>query len=488
LRNKSKLRPAGRRNKTLKEIDSLRKLVVIAGVVCAVFFIAVGLFFRFQLYGDASIFSYAVAVQDSWAFHWHNISNRAAVYLYAHVPAEFYAHTTGDARGAIEIYAFLFYAAQLFGLGLTYVLDRSKNRLIFVFACASTALVAPLIFGSPTEMWLAHALFWPALAAAHCAPRPRILAAAFLTFLPLAFTHEGAIIFIATILLTLLLRRGESARFWHCLAATAAVIGVWIFVRIQFPPDTYTGKVLSSAAKNVFNLDIILDRMILLIVAAIGGFLVLLFVLRSAKFYSAAMISYFIVLLALMTYWIVFDPELHADERYYLRTAVIILTPAVGLLAVCAAFSAKLIQLAKTAYAIPNVLFARFGVQTFAGAFLLILVIHAAETARFADAWRDHLALFQSMVTQASARSREVEIDAENPEYEELPWFSTLPYLSVLVAPDFKPARLGIDPRSDYFWITCATATASVKKAGPSGIPAQSREMIRRYSCQHRRQ
>jgi hypothetical protein len=78
-------------------------------------------------------------------------------------------------------------------------------------------------------------------------------------------------------------------------------------------------------------------------------------------------------------------------------------------------------------------------------------------------------------------------MDPEKPEYEELPWFSTLPYLSVLVAPDFKPARVAIDPKSDYFWISCATATASARKAGPRGIPAQSREMIRVYACRHRR-
>jgi len=478
--------PARGDSETLKDIVSLCKLVIVTGLASAFLFIVVGLCFRFQLYGDASIFSYAVAVQDSWAFHWHNISNRSSVYFYAHVPAEFYARVTGDAWGAIQIYAFLFYAAQLFGLALTYAFDRTKDRLIFAFACTSTALSVPLIFGSPTEMWLAHALFWPALAAAHCAERRWIVLAVFATFLPLSFTHEGSLIFIATILITVLLRRGELTRFWHCLAATAAVLAVWVYVRTSLPPDAYTGKVLISAAKNVFNLDTLLDRMILLIAAAIGGFLLLLFVLRSAKVSLATPISYFVVLAALTAYWIFGDPELHADERYYLRTAIILLTPGFAFLAVCVAFSGELIRPAKTFYGIPKTLFAWIGAQAAAGLMLLVFVIHSAETARFADAWSDHLSLFKTMVTQAS-RSREVEIDSENPEYEELPWFSTLPYLSVLVAPDFKPARLGIDPRSDYFWISCATATASVKKAGPTGIPAQSREMIRRYSCAHRR-
>jgi hypothetical protein len=487
LRHESSRRSKRGENETLNDVGNLRKLVVITGLASAFLFVAVGLGFRFQLYGDASIFSYAVAVQDSWAFHWHNISNRSAVYLYAHVPAEFYARLTGDAWCAIQIYAFLFYAAQLLGLALTYAFDCSKDRLIFVFGCASTALVAPLIFGAPTEMWLAHALFWPALAAAHCSSRRWIALAVFATFLPLSFTHEGALMFIAAILVTVLLRRGEVTRFWHCLAATGAVLAVWIYVRVNLPPDPYTGKVLSTAAKNVFNIDVLLDRMLLLITTATCGFLLLLLALRRAKFIAPVYVSYFIVVVVLMAYWIFGDPELHADERYYLRTAVIVLTPAFAFLAICLAYTEQLIPLAKFAYAIPRTLFALFGAQAIAGSLLLVLLIHGAETARFADAWHDHLVLFQKMVTQSS-RSREVEIDAENPEYEELPWFSTLPYLSVLVAPDFKPARLAIDPRSDYFWTSCATATENVRKAGPNGIPVQSREMIRRYTCQHRRQ
>jgi hypothetical protein len=201
---------------------------------------------------------------------------------------------------------------------------------------------------------------------------------------------------------------------------------------------------------------------------------------------SALGVSFGAVLAALAAYWLLGDHELHADDRYYLRTVVIVVTPVLAVLSIGGAFSRHFISIAERAYRVPRTVFAAVGANAVAAALLLIIVVHCAETARFAAAWRDHLAMFTRLVSEPS-RAKFVEVDPEVPQYEELPWFSTLPYLSVLVAPDFRPARLAIDPRSDYFWISCATATASVKKAKGRGIPVQSREMIRDYTCRNRR-
>ncbi len=468
-------------------IRTLRTFAAAAGIGSAILFVFVGVCFRFQLFGDASLFSYAIAVQDSWAFHWHNISSRSTVYLYAHVPAELYGRITGDASGAIRIYGILFYGVQLIGLALTWLFDRSAERTVFIFACASTAAICPLIFGSPSEMWVAHALFWPALAAAHSTGPRWNAVAAFATFLPLSFAHEGALVFIAAILATILLRDGERRRFLHGLGAAAAVLCIWIFVRITFVPDDYTGKVLASAAMNVFDPAILANRMLVLLAATAGGFMTLFLVLRSANMRHAPETSAAAALAALVLYWLFGDPALHASDRYYLRTALIVLTPALGVVAVCAAYEGRLIRLAEKIYGVARGLFVNVGVRGVAVALLLVLLIHGAETARFAAAWDDHLVMFKKIVTEPQPQSPGiVNIDPERPEFEELPWFSTLPYLSVLVAPGFRPARLAVDPKSDYFWISCATATASVRKAGPHGIPAQSRAMIRDLNCKHR--
>ena len=85
------------------------------------------------------------------------------------MPAETLVAITGNPWAGIVAYGFLFYVAPLVGLAATYAADRSPGRVIFLYACGSTALLCPLIFGFPTEMWFAHAIFWPTLALSHYA-------------------------------------------------------------------------------------------------------------------------------------------------------------------------------------------------------------------------------------------------------------------------------------------------------------------------------
>ena len=68
----------------------LRAAVLIAGIGWSILFVVIGLRYELQAYADGSIFSYSVAVQDAWTFHWHNISGRMFVYLFCFVPAELY--------------------------------------------------------------------------------------------------------------------------------------------------------------------------------------------------------------------------------------------------------------------------------------------------------------------------------------------------------------------------------------------------------------
>jgi hypothetical protein len=209
----------------------LRILVVAAGISASILFVVVGLGYELQLYADGSIFSYAVAVQDAWAFHWHNISGRLFVYLFAYVPAETYVGLTGDARGGIDIYGLLFFGSQALGLAATYAADGSKGRIIFCTACVSVACLCPLVFGYPTEMWMAHALFWPTLAVCHYA-RESVAgyATVFAALTALVFTHEGALVFAVAILATLLLRGTRDAAFRRTAAALLGVMAIWALV------------------------------------------------------------------------------------------------------------------------------------------------------------------------------------------------------------------------------------------------------------------
>jgi len=55
--------------------------------------------------------------------------------------------------------------------------------------------------------------------------------------------------------------------------------------------------------------------------------------------------------------------------------------------------------------------------------------------------------------------------------------------LSVIVA-NFMPNRFVIDPTGNYFWLSCASATANAKAA--RAVPAETRDLVRVYSCLHR--
>ena len=68
--------------------DVLRALVIGTGLCWSVAFVAVALWYELELYADGAMFSYAVAVQDVWAFHWHNISGRMSVFVLSLLPAE----------------------------------------------------------------------------------------------------------------------------------------------------------------------------------------------------------------------------------------------------------------------------------------------------------------------------------------------------------------------------------------------------------------
>ncbi|MEA2858910.1 MAG: hypothetical protein QOC72_949, partial [Methylobacteriaceae bacterium] len=117
----------------------LRKFVIAAGLGASILFIIVGLVVELQMFGDGSIFSYAVAAEDAWAFHWHNISGRLFSYVFAYIPAELYVAFTKNARGGIFIYGLLHFSAPLIGLLVTWAADRTAGRVVFVYACLSTA-------------------------------------------------------------------------------------------------------------------------------------------------------------------------------------------------------------------------------------------------------------------------------------------------------------------------------------------------------------
>jgi uncharacterized membrane protein len=468
----------------------LRLLVIGSGLGWSVAFVAIALHYQLELYGDGAMFSYAIAVQDVWAFHWHNISGRSSVFFLTLLPAETMVGLTGRPWAGIITYGLLFYIAPLTGLILTYVADRSHRRVIFFYACASTALLCPLIFGFPSEMWLAHAIFWPALAISHYARRT--IVGAILVFaaqLVLAFTHEAALVLLFAIVATLAPRGLRSVPFVRAMIGLIAIVILAAASKFVFPPDDYYAGVLLRAALHFFDLEIFKVEIVLLLLAALSAYGAILVVIAMLSPQRAWIYSLGIVLVALCVYWLQFDHSVHASSRYYLRTALVLITPMFGAVAAFSAMAGDKITFRPLATLQHFLISPNHGaICTLAGAFAIVTLIHAVETEKFVSAWTPYrnaiAALAMGQAADPSLGNPQfVSSKRISPSLNSLSWFSTIPYLSVIVA-NFSPRRLVIDPAGNYFWLSCATATQNRDAA--RAVPMQARELVRIYSCLHR--
>lgn len=470
---------------------TLRSFVIAAGILATLAFVVVGLSFRLQTYGDGSIFSYAVATREVWAFHWHNIATRAATWALAMAPGEATVALTGAPAAGVFVYGLFFFAAPAVGLAATFALDRAPGRPYFVFACAANALLAPLVFGFTTEMWIAHALFWPAFAGAMTAPSslvPSLVLAPLVAALALA--HEGGLVLGFGIVVATGLHGLRDARFLRALVCYGLALAAWFAINYALQPDSYFGEVRLRAASEFFEARIFASPLMLLIAAALAAYAALCALLSAVAPRRAALVATALVAGALVLWWALFDTALHADNRYYLRTILLLGTcgfaAVVGLTQLAGedTFVARLAPLKRVLNLVAGERFVRAAI----GAVVLVLCIHVVETAKFVRgfaAYRDAiraLALGDAADPQLGAPFL-VSSKRIGDDLNRLSWFSTTPYLSALVA-DFRPKRLVVDPAGNYFWLSCATAREAAQ--APRAAPAQTREMIRVYSCLHR--
>lgn len=481
---------ARRRAEDRAALAMLRLAVVAVAVAASVGFIVAGLYYRLQIYGDGSLFSYAVAVQESWAYHWHNISGRLTVYALTCLPAEIYVALTGNAHGGIALYGSLFFGAQLAGLCATWSADRSPNRIIFHIACVSTVCLCPLVFGFPTEMWIAHALFWPAMALCHFA-RDRIAGAVavFAILLLLCFTHEGALILAAVIVAGVGLRGRSDPRFLRALGCFVAVLAIWGIVKNTMRPDAYDAPVMAQAAEEFIGLWLLREPVLLELGTALAGYGALWFLLRRQPL--AALQAAIAIIAGLYAYWLWFDQSLLAEDRYYLRTIVLLGAGGLGLIAGAAVVAAegrpKVIALVPpwAVTALRSAEPARLAL----GALMLIGLVHTVEVGKFVQQWQGYKNAVRSLAMSdlsdpALGDTRFVSSARIDKRLDRLSWFSTTPYLSVLLAPRMAPKRLVIDPAGDYYWVSCGMAKATERS--PRSLPVESRSLVRVFACLHR--
>jgi hypothetical protein len=476
------------------KIDWLRfrAFAVASGLAVSVLFIVLGVATRLQMFGDGSIFSYAVAARDAWAFHWHNISGRLFTYLYAYVLPEQIVAVTGDARAGIAAYGMLFFAAPLFGLLLTVAADRTPHRTLFTTACLSTACLDPLVYGAPTEMWMAHALFWPALTACLCAPLNRRGAAA-VGILMLAFvlTHEGAVVLAISIVVGLAVRGWRDPRFLRAFAAFGIAMLAWAAVKLLIRPDAYIAAVLDAAAFRFIDLRNLAQPAFLTVVAALIAYAAASAILRALRIRHAHLCAALVCAAALILFWMRFDRWLLTEARYNLRTVLLMAIPVLG-------FIAALQSMTPDEWKRSPFPFVRSWLEAvrrltspraLTGALALVLLVQAVETGKFIVAWTEYKSAIRALTSgpasdPALGDPLFVSSQRIRPDLNRLAWNSTTLFLSVLVRPDLSPARLVVDPTAGYFWLSCATARES--EATSRALPETARRLIRIHACLHR--
>lgn len=467
----------------------LHRLVVVAGVFAALAFVVVGLAFDLQTYGDGAIFSYAVATQQVWDVHWRNIVARATVWLVAMAPAEAFVGVTRNAQAGVVLYGFLSFSAQAFGLFATLLFDGTKTRVFFAFACASTACLTPLVFGFPSEMLFAHALFWPTFALAFSTARTKRAAALLFVFaLALAFTHEAALGLLAGIVGALALRGFSDPRFFRALVCVACVVAIWILVNRAFPPDSYYGEVKLRAAGEFLESRALAFPLLKTIGAALAAYLALAFAFSFVLSRSAPP-ALVLTLAALVVWWAQYDHVLHTDSRYYARTILLAGTCALAVFCALTVLRAEGAPAARSRFVqrLLDALSTPRATSVLAGGVVLLVSIHLVETAKFLRGWSAYREAVRTLATGDASdpelgapffvSSRRIGVDLNR-----LSWFSTTPYFSAVVA-EFRPQRIVVDPAGNYFWISCAAATADM--AAGSAVPVATREMLRAYACAH---
>ena len=228
-----------------------------------------------------------------------------------------------------------------------------------------------------------------------------------------------------------------------------------------------------------------------LLIAALAGYGILFLLLSRVMAAETALLAALAVsAIALLIYWLQFDHWIHASNRYYLRTALVVITPVFGMLSAIYAMRAD-----DTLAAYPVVLHAaKFlssatAIRACIGAVVLVTAIHVVQTAKFVTGWTQYTAFVRklaigtvsdpSLGDQSLVSSRRI-----GNELNRLSWSSTTPYLSLLIAPNLKPQRLVVDPDSGFFWLSCRTATASLRAA--RAVPVESRRLVRTEACLHK--
>lgn len=182
------------------------------------------------LYADGALFSFLVGIRESWSEVWYLMPARIAVYLLTVLPAETARAWGLPAPAAMRLYQTLFAGLPFFGLAACLVPVPRETRWQLLFPVLSLLALTVSALGYPSETMLTLAAFWPALFGYRFANGrfgPSLLTAA--CSAAFVFSHPGMVFGLPLLALAGLLRWRETPdgtvrRTLLMLAGTGAVL------------------------------------------------------------------------------------------------------------------------------------------------------------------------------------------------------------------------------------------------------------------------
>ena len=306
-------------------------LAVAAGLSVAAF--TTGLI----LYADGAFFSFLVGIQESWSQVWYLMPARVAVYLLTVLPAETARGWGLPAPAAMRLYQALFIGLPFFGLAACLVPLPREARWLLLFPVLSLLALTVSALGYPSETMLTLAAFWPALygwrfARGRIGPALVTLAAT----AAFVFSHPGMVFGLPLLALAAALRFREAPerRIRQELlllgVATTVLLVLWAWrlaIEMSDPRFVQVGQRMWSLAGLVEVAR--LQPAILVVLLYILLWAALAWRRDGATPWAAWLGFPAVATLFTLLHAEVVTPESH----YYVRTALVLLLPLLGALA-----------------------------------------------------------------------------------------------------------------------------------------------------------
>ena len=223
-----------------------------------------------------------------------------------------------------------------------------------------------------------------------------------------------------------------------------------------------------------------------LLFGAIAGYGIAFLIFARVTPARASIYAALIVAVALALYWLWLDHALHASNRYYMRTVLVIATPLFGVPAALYALNAEGRLTPSFLTRVMAAITRHVSARAIAGAFLLVMLVHAVETARFVSAWTNYKAAVLALATGAASDPvlgdpRFVSSDRIGLALNRLSWFPPV-YLCRSDGVRASPAG----GRSLIELFLAVLRHRDCRTSLPSAVPRKRRTLVRTYACTHR--